>query len=206
MYSTRSIQILKSFNDKLDSIDTHIKNSLGTELQTPDGLFIQQIVYGVQVESKVLNTFISNLYADNAASVARSDILFYTVFAYLAIFRLKELGFHKFKELSSSQDPTKIYNLTSYLYNKEVLWSSLRSDWMKVMDLTYVENTLIPGIEAFSFEIKKLNTELNASAVTHSLTHSLTHLLTHSLRHHSPLPKQQKKKLKRMDPQVLVLS
>ncbi len=157
---------MKSFNDKLDSIDTHIKNSLGADLHSPDGMFIQQIVYGVQVETKVLNAFISNLYADNAASVARSDILFYTIFAYIAIFRLKELGFNKFKEIASSQDPTKIYNLTSYLFNKEVLWSSLRSDWMKVIDLTYVENTLIPGIEAFSLEIKKLNTELNASAAS----------------------------------------
>jgi hypothetical protein len=53
-----------------------------------------------------------------AAFVLRNDRIMYSVFAYLAIFRLDELGFRKFKEFTATQDPTKMYNFVSYLFNK----------------------------------------------------------------------------------------
>jgi hypothetical protein len=45
-------------------------------------------------------------------------MIMYAVFAYLALYRLDELGFQKFKEFTMTQDPTKIYNFASYLFNK----------------------------------------------------------------------------------------
>jgi hypothetical protein len=62
--------------------------------------------------------FISNFYADNAAFVLRADRIMYGIFAYLAIFRLEELGFQKFKEFTMTQDPTKINTFASYLFNR----------------------------------------------------------------------------------------
>jgi hypothetical protein len=62
--------------------------------------------------------FIKNFYADNAARLLRADMLIYTILAYLAIFRIDELGFPLFKEFAMTQDPTKVYNFASYLFNK----------------------------------------------------------------------------------------
>lgn len=42
----------------------------------------------------------------------------YTILAYLAVFRLEELGMSKFRELCSSQEPSKISTFVSYLFNK----------------------------------------------------------------------------------------
>ena len=76
--------------------------------------------------------FISNFYADNAASVLRSDMTMYTILAYLALFRLEEMGWPKFKEFALTQDPSKVDTFIMYLFNKGNLYSSLRAEWMKV--------------------------------------------------------------------------
>jgi hypothetical protein len=76
------------------------------------------VCYGWLKEKAVIDLFISNFYADNAACVLRSDLIMYAVFAYLALFRLEEMGFQRFKEFTMTQDPTKIYNFASYLFDK----------------------------------------------------------------------------------------
>ena len=42
----------------------------------------------------------------------------YTILAYLAMFRLEELGHAKFKELCSTEEPSKISTFVAYLFNK----------------------------------------------------------------------------------------
>lgn len=126
--------------------------------------FIQQAVYGWYRQRRGLDAFITNLYADKSASISRNDMVLYTVFAYLAIFRLEDLGFKKFAEFILTQDPTKMYSFTSYLFNEDNLWSCLRADWMKIYDLTYVEDDLIAGIEKFFGDVNALNAKLQGNA------------------------------------------
>jgi hypothetical protein len=75
-------------------------------------------VYGWQLQKPVLDGFLDNFFADNAAFVARADKILYIIFSYLAIFRLDELGFYQFKEYCNTQDPTKMMYMISYLFNK----------------------------------------------------------------------------------------
>jgi hypothetical protein len=117
-------------------------------------------VYGWHKEKAVLKCFINDFYADNASRVLRSDITLYTIFAYISVFRLSELGFSKFKELALSQEPSKITTFITYLFNKEVLWNTLRSSWMKVRDLTFVETKLIADVEQFIPQMVKFTYEL----------------------------------------------
>ena len=64
----------------------------------------------------------------------------------LAIFRLDELKFARFKEFAMTQDMTKMFYLVNYLFNSENLWSTLRADWMAIVDLKFVEDKLIAGL------------------------------------------------------------
>lgn len=91
--------------------------------------------------------------------------MLYTIFAYLAIFRLDELGFPSFKEFIASQDPTKMFIFISYLFNPDILWSSLRAEWMKVTDLKYLEDEIIAGIEQFMPDVEEYSGELQARAL-----------------------------------------
>ena len=161
-------EYIKSFNPVTHSIDTHLIDKLGTDVTTSGAKAVDvlkaQIVTGVLREKPVLDGFIRNFYSDNAACVLRSDMTMYTILAYLCIFRLRELGFSKFKDLASSEDPTKIATFVGYLFNKSVLSNQLRADWMRVVDLSFVERDIIGGLEAFSLEANKLLSELAGAA------------------------------------------
>jgi hypothetical protein len=127
-------------------------------------MFIQQVVTGWFREKKTLDAFISNFYGDNGARITRTDMIMYTLLTYLCLFRLKELGFPKFKELASQEDPSKVACFVEYLFNKECLWSSLRDGWMKVVDLTFTEEVLIGGIEKFLPQSTRYLEELDGAA------------------------------------------
>lgn len=162
----RCEDLIRSYNPVTHSIDTHCSHHLGTcEDAKPENVFIQQVAYGWYRERSVLEIFIKNFYADNAARLLRTDIMMYTIFAYLALFRLEEMGFRTFKEFALTQDPMKIYNFAAYLFNKENLWNCLRAGWMKVRDLQYVEEELIAGIEQFLPDLSKLCQDLEEKAV-----------------------------------------
>lgn len=158
-------EIIKCFNPVTHSIDTHLTEEIGAEAGWGnEEWFIQQAVTGWYREKKTLDAFIKNMYADNGARITRADMIMYTILSYLALFRLKELGFPRFKELCSSEDPSKISVFISYLFNKDILWSSLRDSWMRIVDLKYTEDTLIAGIEKFLTHAEKYLDELQGAA------------------------------------------
>lgn len=65
-----------------------------------------------------LQCFIDVFYGENASRVLRVDMTMYTILAYLAVFRLEELGLSKFKELCATEEPSKISTFVAYLFNK----------------------------------------------------------------------------------------
>lgn len=110
----------------------------------------------------------------------------YTILTYLAVFRLEELGFPRFKEICSSQEPSKISTFVSYVFNKvelvllcyvlessshdffgiqENLWNTIRAAWMKVWDLEFVENKIIPRLEKCLAEMTRYAFDLDQNAV-----------------------------------------
>lgn len=66
----------------------------------------------------MLECTMNNFFGDNAAFVARVDKNLYTIFSYLAIYMLDDIGFSVFKEYALSQDPTKMFTLLNYIFNK----------------------------------------------------------------------------------------
>lgn len=42
----------------------------------------------------------------------------YTILAYISVFRLEELGMSKFREICSSEEPSKVSTFIAYLFNK----------------------------------------------------------------------------------------
>ena len=53
--------------------------------------------------NQFLQCFIDVFYGENASRVLRVDMTMYTILAYLAVFRLEELGLSKFKELCATE-------------------------------------------------------------------------------------------------------
>ncbi len=157
--------IIKSFNPVTHSIDTHLGDIIGPQSGWGnEEWFIQQCVTGWYKEKKMIDSFISNMYADNGARITRTDMTMYTLVAYLAIYRIKELSFSRFKELCSTEDPSKISVFIQYLFNKESLWNNLRDSWMRINDLKYVEDIIITNIEKYIPNALQYINELDGDA------------------------------------------
>ena len=61
-------------------------------LPFPSQVFQKQVLYGCVRFKRALKVFLSSFFYNNAAKCARSDYTMYMVLGYLALFRLKELG------------------------------------------------------------------------------------------------------------------
>jgi hypothetical protein len=111
-------QILSDIIDSLTYSIAVCEIQRKSDRNSDDESFIQQVVYGWFRQKAGLNAFITNFYADNAAAVSRADNMLYTVMAYLAVFRLDDMGFSKFKDIVMSQDSTKMTCMIQYLFNE----------------------------------------------------------------------------------------
>ena len=167
-------ELYRSFNPTIDSIDTHVDKNIGSttdaafssldQQKQAENLFIQQTLYGLMKEKRFIDAFINNFYADNAANISRADSTMYQIFAYLAIFRLEQLKFSRFKEFLQTQDPTKMFYFVDYLFTPDHLKSILLQDWMQIKDLTYVEEQVIAPLLKYSKDALAFCAVLNASA------------------------------------------
>ena len=168
---SKSIELLRIYNPTTHSIDTLCDEHLGNVRKpdsNPDNLFIQQVVYGSFKEKNFLDSFIADLYAENAAKVLRADMILYKVFAYLAIFRLDEMGFARFKEIANSQEPSKASAFCNYIFSKDNLRNTLLASWMKVRDLDYVEKEIIAPLEKYIPDAMQYLVELEGVAASNA--------------------------------------
>ncbi|KAJ1428363.1 hypothetical protein B484DRAFT_395966 [Ochromonadaceae sp. CCMP2298] len=172
----RCEDLIKTFNPVTHSIDTHCAEVLGDVKKAdalPESVLVQQIVYGWHKERASLKAFIDEFYGDNASRVLRVDMTMYAILAYMTVYRLQEMGVRRYREICSSQEPSKISFFVSYVFNKENLWNTLRSAWMKVLDLEFVEKTMIPRLEKFIPEMTRYSIELDSDALSNAAAEAL---------------------------------
>ena len=143
--------LIQSFDAKVMTVDAHALEQLG-DTDAPDAaphkVFMQQVLYGCVRYKKPLRTFLLNFYHDNAGKILRSDYTLFQVLCYLAVFRLRELGFEQFRRFVSSQEPGKMHIFLEYLWRPENMAGPVMQDWLTVFDREYIERELWAGLEA----------------------------------------------------------
>ena len=152
-------EIIKSFNPTVTTIDAHALDRVGdvdVKGADPDKVFIKQVFYGCVRYKKPLKVFLLNFYHDNAGTTLRSDYTMYMVLAYLAIFRLKELGFEHFRPFIMCQEPSKMHVFLSYLWDEKNIYGPIRNEWLTLFDVDYIDNELMGVMESFRSDVKNL--------------------------------------------------
>ena len=138
--------VLKKFDPKKTTVDAHCLEVLG-EADGPDApaeaVFVKQIVYGCVRYKAPLKLFLSSFYYNNSGKTSRNDYMRYMVLGYLALFRLDELGFPRFRAFVLSDDPLKMMVLLEFLFNKETLNTLLKDELCKIFDRDFVEDDII---------------------------------------------------------------
>lgn len=160
-------EIIKSFNPVVATIDAHSLEHLGdvdAKGADPDKVFMKQVFYGCVRYKKPLKVFLLNFYHDNAGTTLRSDYTMYMVLAYLAIFRLKELGFDHFRPFIMSQEPSKMHVFLTYLWDEKNIYGPIRNEWLTLFDADYIENELTGTMEKFRGDVMSLCNVMHAKA------------------------------------------
>jgi len=95
----------------------------------------------------VAQAFNSVLFQRYPAETNRNDAPINGVFIYLICFRLSELPFEEFRKFVYSQNPVKMNVMFQLLFNVELLNEHVRDEWCKIYDATYIDETIIGGIQ-----------------------------------------------------------
>ncbi|CAM9307897.1 unnamed protein product, partial [Chrysoparadoxa australica] len=159
---TRSIDLIKGYDPVTQTVDSYADDQLGQA--DPDVVFLKQTLYGSVRYKEALRIFLTHYYHDLAASVLRSDYTLYMVLAYLLFFRIEELGFQGFQDVTSSQNPTNLCQLLEYVTNWEVMEGQVTQDWRRVLDLGFIQKVLLGGLKAIEGPLEQFCARLQDKA------------------------------------------
>jgi hypothetical protein len=134
-----------------------------------DKVFIQQVFYGCMRQKQCLKVtlalgvmrlcavssscaggqvFLSSFYFNNASSTNRGDFNFYMVLAYVALFRLEEMGIARFRFLLNGLDTLKTHMLRSFMFNRDNMETWCKEEWCKCLDRKFVEVRRTLGVRS----------------------------------------------------------
>ena len=153
-----SIGAIGAFQDvkKVKSLDNHSEEFVAEKrLQEEDALFVKQVLYGYERYKKMLKVTVSALYAKHAGETNIGDKMMYTVFAYLILIRLDELGWPALERLMLSHDQRTMVVFSKFLFSRENLENWMAPEWRKIYDEAYVAE-LVDGVMQWEGSVSQL--------------------------------------------------
>ncbi len=139
--------LMQTFDHRKTTVDSHCENVLGKDCEGPGAdpskVFCKQVFYGCVRYKQPLKLFLSSFYFNNAGKTSRNDYTRYMVLGYLALFRLDELGWERFRAFVMSDDPLKMMVLLEYLFDEGTLNDFLKPELCKIFDAEFVDNDII---------------------------------------------------------------
>ncbi|CAK4100082.1 unnamed protein product [Aphanomyces euteiches] len=154
--------LVGSYDPALMTLDAHVDETL-QDVGEADRLFLHQVLYGCVRYKDVLNAFLTNFYQANSAKVSRNDYTKFLVLAYLAIFRLDDIGMSAFQGFVSSQNPTAMHVLLSFLFD-ETAMKAIETEWMRLLDQDYVQSQLVDKLAKHKPAMEQVLEKLHAKA------------------------------------------
>ena len=96
---SKAEELFATFEPAKMSLDAHADAKIEEwRVRDPeDAVFLRQVLYGVTRYARFLGVVVRAFMHHNAATVLRRDKNTYTMYAYLALLRLDELGFQQFR-------------------------------------------------------------------------------------------------------------
>jgi hypothetical protein len=156
-------RLITSFNPDKTTVDSHAEEEL-QHYETSDRLFLQQVFYGTFRYRELLKPLLTHFFNHNSSKVSRSDYTKFMIVAYLAMFRLEDMGLSAFSSLVAALDPTSMHVFLSYFFDEANLQGPIKSEWIHVLDQDFVQCEIIDKMLQCRGEILGLLDQLYAKA------------------------------------------
>ncbi|XP_064630388.1 cilia- and flagella-associated protein 99-like [Lineus longissimus] len=139
-------EALDAFDPDTMAVDHHIQTYIANLADLSDKTFITEVFSGCVRYSDILRVVMNGFFNRNGKKVLRSQSNFYNVYAYLALFRLEELGMAHFRKFVQGQDVNKMHRFLTFLFNEKNLVTWMKDEWTKSYDPVFVQCTLLSPI------------------------------------------------------------
>ena len=157
-------ELITTYNPVLYSPDTHFQQAFGKHEDRNEAQFVQQVFYGCNRYKAFLSTLTKAIFRVQPTTTNHNDLLPFSVVAYLALFRLDELGIKHFKKIVETQEVLKMHTLLSFLFNPDTLREQVREEWCTLYDYKFIDNEVIGKVQEHLMDVQDLLSKLSASA------------------------------------------
>ncbi|CAH3015002.1 unnamed protein product [Porites evermanni] len=156
------VEILDSFNPRIHGVLEHLNSCLATKqgLEESDESFVTEVFSGCVQYSSIMKVVVDAFYAEAGKTSLRSERNVYTVLAYLALYRIDELGIAHFRKFVLSHEANKMHRFFSFFFNEENIKTWMKNEWCKHYEHSYVQTTLVSPLLRWMPELLDLVAEL----------------------------------------------
>jgi hypothetical protein len=125
---SRCVDILESYDPETMGVDTHteiyLSSKLPSDYEESSVTLVTEVFAGCVQYNKLLQVVNDTFHSKDGRNFKKHDAHLFRVIAYLAIFRLEELGMAHFRRFVTSQPVSKMHKVRcSNLYCYEVCFS-----------------------------------------------------------------------------------
>ncbi|XP_062503642.1 cilia- and flagella-associated protein 99-like [Corticium candelabrum] len=160
------IEILTSYDAETTGVDSHAEHYVSAylsvaTLEESSVTLVTEVFAGCVQYSKLMQVVIDIFYAREGRNFKRHDAYVFKVLAYLAIFRLEELGMAHFRRFVNTQPTNKMYKFLKFLFDEENVQTLLNDKWCKVYDRTFVHTHVVSSLLRWYPEAQELVKQLH---------------------------------------------
>ncbi|XP_052773532.1 cilia- and flagella-associated protein 99-like isoform X2 [Mya arenaria] len=152
------VGVLDTFNQEIHSVDDHVNQYLKDYgiYDEDEQTFIVEVFSGCVRYSNVMSVVVNGFYAKDGKTALRSQQNLYTVLAYLALFRLDELGMANLRQFVRSQDINKMFKFLQFFFNEKSVTSWMKDTWQKYYEHTFVQTKLVSPLRRWLPELEEM--------------------------------------------------
>ena len=159
---------MKSFNPQTTTVDSHTKDILGNcrrgKCRTVEGVYQAGFLWLRPVQRCPENIFVLFLLQQQWQDTLETTTLGTMILGYLALFRLHELGFERFRSFIMADEPLKMMVFLEFVFNDETLDITLKDELCRIFDRDFVEDDIVVRVKKFFSEAAVLMDDLRMKA------------------------------------------
>lgn len=187
------MQVIDTFDPKRTTVDSYVDDApmmKDKRIGEVEHKFIHQVFYGCVRYQKFLKLFVTSFLYKCPTTALRSEQTLYTVLAYILFFRLEEITVPEFRRflLCGSGTESALLALLRYALCVEDLEKWVKMEWIKLYDVTYIEDEIIGKLQSFEAELRPVVEEVELKATGTIAAKDGTMVLAKQKRMTSPKP------------------
>ncbi|KAH9499397.1 hypothetical protein Btru_003964 [Bulinus truncatus] len=150
--------LLETYNESSTDVEDHLKEYLNFSRipDADDEIFVTEVFSGCIQHKSVMKLVVDGFYLRDGKNILVSNESYFTVLAYLALYRLDEIGVAHFRKFVDAMDINIIYKFLNFLFDEKNLLTWMKDGWSTIYEWSYVETNLLSPLLRWLPELRDL--------------------------------------------------